>query len=103
MQLLIIAFVIVFITDLSGVVDNIKLFIWNKLYKGIAYNDNWRIHLLDCSLCQVWWIGLIYILINGFSFYMLGYIALLSFLTPQIKDLLLGIQNIIQKLINKLW
>lgn len=102
MELVFISFLIVYIIDLSGFIDNLKEFLWNRLYR-VKYNPNWRIKPFDCSLCTTWWVGLIYILFTGFSFHRLLLIALLSFLTPQIKDLLLALQRVIQEIINWIW
>lgn len=103
LELLIIAFIIVFITDLSGVVDNIHRLIWYCVYKNKPYNSKFRIKILSCSLCQTFWVGLLYLLFVGkFGVVMIGYVCLLAFLTPVFQDMLLGIKDILIRLTRKL-
>lgn len=101
LELFIIAVIIVFIIDLSGALDSFKHSIWKRLFKGMPYKEDWRLKPLDCSLCMTWWIGLLYILITSqFSILMVGYIALIAFMTPVIKDCMILIKDMITKLID---
>lgn len=101
LELFIITVIIVFIIDLSGALDSFKHSIWKMLFKVIPYKEDWRLKPFDCSLCMTWWIGLIYILITSqFSILMVGYIALLAFMTPIIKDILILSKDILTKLID---
>lgn len=101
LDLLILAVIIVFIIDLSGFIDTISEFIWNRLYKGIKYNG-WLIPKpFSCSLCMCWWVGIIYlIIIKSFTLPMLCYLAILSFFTTIIKDFLFLLKDLIGKLID---
>lgn len=102
-NLLIIAIIIVFCIDLSGGMDHLNRWVWSKLYKGIKYVD-WSIPLFGCSLCMTWWIGLLYILITSqFSILMVGYIALLAFMTPIIKDIMILLKDASTKLIDVIY
>jgi hypothetical protein len=104
LELFIIAVIIVFIIDLSGALDSFKHSIWKRLFKGIPYKEDWRLKPLDCSLCMTWWIGLIYILITSqFSILMVGYIALLAFMTPIIKDIMILLKDASTKLIDVIY
>lgn len=94
-DLLIITLVLVFIIDLSGIIGEIERMMQKKLQRKVVIRKP-----LSCSLCMTWWTGLIYILITGFSIPMLGYVALLSFLTPIFKDMLLVIRELMQKVLN---
>ena len=49
------------------------------------------------------WIGIIYLIFTGFSLYMLAYVALLAYLTPVIKDVLLYVRDLQIYIINKLY
>lgn len=88
MDLIIITLIIIFIVDISGVIDNIKHLIWKCLHPKIAYKE-FSIKPFDCSLCLTFWIGIVYSLIIGtFSLYTLLFICLLAMLTPELHQIL---------------
>ena len=102
-ELILIQLIIVFIIDLSGVVDSIKLFISKHLTKNKIVTTNFSIKPFDCSLCSTWWIGLIYLLIcHSFTIPYIALVALLSYLTPLSSSILLLIKDLAIFLINKL-
>ncbi len=83
---------LVYVTDLSGVVWDVSERIWKWRHKG----EQWRMQLIgkpwSCSMCQVFWTGLImgtlqWNLIWGMFMGSIG--AILS----------IGIKNIIKKII----
>ena len=102
-ELILIQLIIVFIIDLSGVVDSIKLFISKHLTKNKIVTTNFSIKPFDCSLCSTWWIGLIYLLIcHSFTIPYIALVALLSYLTPLSSSILLLIKDLAIFLVNKL-
>ena len=102
-ELILIQLIIVFIIDLSGVVDSIKLFISKHLTKNKIVTTNFSIKPFDCSLCSTWWIGLIYLLIcHSFTIPYIALVALLSYLTPLSSSILLLIKDLVIFLVNKL-
>ena len=102
-ELILIQLIIVFIIDLSGVVDSIKLFISKHLTKNKIVTTNFSIKPFDCSLCTTWWIGLIYLLIcHSFTIPYIALVALLSYLTPLSSSILLLIKDLAIFLVNKL-
>lgn len=102
-DLILIQLIIVFIIDLSGVVDSIKLFVSKHLTKNKIVTTNFSLKPFDCSLCSTWWIGLIYLLIcHSFTIPYIALVALLSFLTPLSSSILLLIKDLAIFLINKL-
>ena len=102
-ELILIQLIIVFIIDLSGVVDSIKLFISKHLTKNKIVTTNFSIKPFDCSLCSTWWTGLIYLLIcHSFTIPYIALVALLSYLTPLSSSILLLIKDLAIFLINKL-
>lgn len=102
-NLLWITVLVVFLIDLSGIVDSIKPVLWKWLYKGLPYNPEWRIKPWDCSLCSTWWLGIIYLLCTGlFTWFNLMLVGLLAFFTPVIKDLLIVVKELIIKVLNKI-
>ena len=103
LDLLLLACIIVFIIDLSGFIPEISERIWKILYRNVKYVD-WIIPKpFSCSLCMFFWTGIIYLIFTGFSLYMLAYVALLAFLTPVIKDVLLYVRELLIYFTNKLY
>ena len=105
LNLLILTLIIIFITDISGVVEHIKSFIIKYILKRPNIpTDALHIQLLECSLCQTWWIGLFTILITGnFTIQYIGYVAALSFLTKTFYEILILIQDVISSIIKKIY
>lgn len=103
LNLLLITITIVFCIDLSGGMDSLSHFVWKKLYPTVKYSG-WRIPLIGCSLCSSWWSGILYLLITGsFSWFLLAYVALLSYLTPVIGSTLILLKDSLIWLVNKMY
>lgn len=100
-NLLCIQIILVFIIDLSGVIDHLSSLVWKWLNPGLPYKG-WMIPLVSCSLCSTWWAGIIYILITGFTWKLLLYVALLAYFTPVTKDILIASKELLIKIINKI-
>lgn len=99
LNLLIIQLVVVFIVDLSGVMDYIKRAIWKWLKKDKPYKD-FTFKPFDCSLCSTWWIGLIYLLItHSFTIPYIAYVALLAFMASTAATALLLIKDALDTLL----
>lgn len=102
-DLILIQLIIVYIIDLSGVIDSIKLFISKYLTKNKIVTTNFSLKPFDCSLCSTWWIGLIYLIIcHSFTIPYIALVALLSFLTPLSSSILLLIKDLAIFLVNKI-
>lgn len=102
-DLILIQLIIVFIIDLSGAVESLKLFISKILTKEKIQTTNFDLRPFTCSLCSTWWIGLIYLLIcHSFTIPYIALVALLSFLTPLSSSILLLIKDLAIFLVNKL-
>lgn len=103
LNLFIIAVITVFIIDISGFVNEVKLMISKWLTKGKIISADWDLKPFTCSLCMTFWIGLIYIIcLNQFTLLNLLLVCVFSFLTPVINETLLLIKDLIIKLINKI-
>lgn len=111
LNLLLLTFVICFIVDVSGFFNFVKKFIASRLegkYINLKAEDI-KIPFVTCSLCSVWWAGIIYIcIISEFTFVNLAIVALLAMLSSNIsgfmfliKDILATIEMWLQKLISK--
>lgn len=102
-NLILITLLTVFVIDLSGIVDSVKYFLWKTWIKKGDYHS---LHLkpFDCSLCSSWWLGLIYLFVtHQFTFPLIAFQALLSFLTPVMGDFMLWVKDTITTLINVLY
>ena len=81
-NVLIISCICVIVTDLTDFWSFIKKIIWKMMFKNRPYKE-FSFKLLDCSLCQTWWLGLICLLVMGqFSLINIGYVLLIAYLTP---------------------
>ena len=111
-DLFLLTVIICFIVDCSGFFNFIKKFIASRLegkYKNLKAEDI-KIPFITCSLCSVWWSGLIDLLFVGkFTIPYIAFVAFLSLISSNIsgflfsiKDILALIENLIQRLIQKL-
>lgn len=98
-DLLWVASIIIYIVDLSGFNETLLTFI--SAYKGKRVTS---FKPFTCSLCMVWWAGLIYLLIVGaFTLPYIAMVALLSFLSVPLGQLLILIREALNKAIDKLF
>ena len=89
-DILLIATILTFITDISGVVKHIETAIckWLEIRKC-------SITLLNCSLCQTWWVGLFYLIRTGqFTLEGIAVVAVVSFLTTTIQSALWTVKDL---------
>ena len=97
-DLILVALVTIYIVDLSGFTQTWLSFLSH--YKGRKITE---LKPFSCSLCMVWWVCLIFSLVSGkCSIPVVAFIALLSFLSTPLGQLLLLIREIFLKVINKL-
>lgn len=102
-NLLLIQLIIVFIIDLSGVMNSVKLTLSKWLTKGKVASTDYRIKPFDCSLCMTWWVGLIYLfLAHSFTLPYVAIVAGFAFLTSTSKDTLLTIKDILTWILNQI-
>ena len=101
LNLFLITFIIVFIVDVSGAVDSLKSGIKWVITKGKMSNYNYRLKPFDCSTCQTFWIGLIYLLCtSNFTIPYIACVCLLSASTGLIKDFWFLCEDIIKTIIH---
>ncbi len=85
LELLALAFIIVYIVDETGIVDSFKVLI----KRWLNTKSNISLKPLDCSLCMTHWVCLVYVLIFGnFSIFVYLYILFLSCNTDNIYTLI---------------
>lgn len=103
-NLFLISILVVYIVDISGAIDSLKSGIKWVITKGKMNNSNYRLKPLDCSLCAVWWCGLIYLLVtNNFTLPYITIVALLSTFSGIIKSSILIIEDTITKIIQLIY
>lgn len=96
-NLLLLAFVVVYVVDLSGFTDS-----WRGILERMLHVKQLRqLKPFDCSLCMTFWTCNIYSLCSGFwNIGTLAYICLLSFLTQPMGALAYRMKETINKIIN---
>lgn len=98
-NLIAISFIMGFITDISRAPESLEEFIgkWLDL-------KNVHIKILECSLCQTWWLGLLFLIVsNEFSILNIAILAIISAFTFIWADLYNVIYTLITTLIRKLY
>ncbi len=91
-NLFLLATIVVFVVDVSGVVDALKAALGRWLGGTVS-----RLKPFDCSLCMVWWCGLIYVLVAGhLSLCTVAFVALLAACSVQIGGLLQTLRALLQ-------
>lgn len=101
-NLLLIATIVCYVVDISGVINSTKIFIWWLVFKNEKQFNNFNLKPFDCSLCMVFWVGLIYIIFTDFTLLNIFYVCMLSFLSSTITYFLNIIKDIIIFLLNKI-
>ena len=103
LELLLICAIIIFICDLSGAIDGL-VYPLIKRALNMPKNANIHIKFISCSLCQTWWLGLLYLLIqHAFTIPNIAYVCLLAYLTPHLKAILLYIKEFLIWIENKFY
>lgn len=91
-NILLLAVIVVFIVDVSGIVDAMKEALGRWLHVRVG-----RLKPFDCSLCMVWWCGLAYLLIVGrFSLGPVAFVALMAACSVQIGAIIQLARAILQ-------
>ena len=95
-NLILLTITICFVVDVSGFFTFVKKFVASRLegkYKNIKPEDI-KIPFITCSLCSVWWAGLIYLLFVGkFTIPYIAFVAFLSLISSNISGFLLVIKD----------
>lgn len=96
LELLLLTMIVVFIVDISGVVESIKESIGRFLRVKIE-----RLRPFDCSLCMVWWSGLSYLLAVGrFELLPIVAVSVLATFSVQIGGILQVARGLVQWVID---
>lgn len=93
----------VLVTDNTDFFDNVKKLLSSFLTSGKIKSSEYRLHLLDCSLCQSHWLGVITMFVMGcITIQNYLYILVLAISTPLINDIIILLFSIIETLIKKI-
>ena len=99
-NLFLISIIVVCIVDISGFIDTLKSALNKVITKGKFSNSNFSLKPIDCSLCMVFWAGLIYLIYcNSISLLNIAILLLIAISTPIINDIIRLLQDLIIKLI----
>ena len=91
-QLLLLAWVTVFVVDLSGVVTSFGEWMGRPLRRP-----------LSCSRCMTWWLGLLWaVCTRSLTWAVVGYIAALAYLTPVLMSAAVAVSDLLLGIISKL-
>lgn len=105
-EILLTAWVVVFVVDLSGFTGSWKAALGRWLHVD---PDKLRVKPLDCSLCMTWWVTLAVILVTGrltlYTACFCGLCALLADVmgsaTILVKDVIIAALDAVSKVIRK--
>ena len=99
LELLALAFIVVYIVDETGIVDSFKTFLkrWLNTKSDISLIS---LKPLDCSLCMTHWVCLAYVLLFGtLDIFVYLYILFLACNTDNIYTLIQKVNEAISKLL----
>lgn len=103
-NLLLIAFICVAITDIAGFPEEIKRLVWKWVFKDKREYRYFSAKPFDCSLCQTFWVGLIFIILSGaFTLENLALVLLSAVFTPIIKDVIILVKDIATKIMDTIY
>ena len=98
-DILLLAAIIVFVVDLSGFTQTWKK--WLGKWLGVQIGS---VPPLDCSLCLTFWAGLVYLIVERcFTIPALAYLALVSYCTGLMGEILTAVRELIAALVRYLW
>lgn len=103
-NLILIAYITVFIVDISGAIESFKSGLKWLLTKGKMKNSDYVLKPIDCSLCMTFWIGIAYLLItSNFTLPYLGFVCLLACFANLIKSSILLVEDVLVTIINLIY
>lgn len=95
-NILLLTMIVIYVVDISGIVGSIKSGLSRWLKVSVR-----RLKPFDCSLCMVWWCGLIYLLLEReVSLANVTYVAMLSIISVQIGGVINLLRDALQALID---
>lgn len=84
LDLLLISIIICFVIDISGIIENIEWYLGKWLGGKVIIPKPF-----SCSLCSIFWIGLIWLICNGqFTLLNIVYVCLFAAFSEQISNMI---------------
>lgn len=103
-DLILIAVIVVFIIDISGVVNSIKSGLKWVMTKGKLNSSDYRLKPFDCSLCMNFWTSLIYLLIIGkFTLPYIACVCVICCFLSFLKNAILLVGEILLSMTEKIY
>lgn len=100
-ELILLTCVICFIIDVSGFIDEFKIFAFRFIYGNTVKYREFSIKPFDCSLCATWWCTLIYAFIfDSITIQNIAICGVLSMLAEPIGQSLMLLRDILLKIID---
>lgn len=100
-DLVLVAFITIYIVDISGFTQSWRALVAKLL--GVSEDALRPLPPFDCSLCMVWWVSLVYLLVTGtFTLPWIALAALLSMMAFPFGQMLVLVRESILKLVNLL-
>lgn len=80
----VIAFSICYIVDISGIIQKLNKWCWNRIFGANLQYNGWYIPVIACSRCLTFWVVLCYsaIIARIGVIYAFGCASLFSYITP---------------------
>lgn len=96
LDLLLISIITCFIIDISGIIENMEWYLSKWLGGKVIIPKPF-----SCSLCSIFWIGLIWIITHGqFTLLNIVFVCLFAALSEEITGMLLIIKHTIHKVLD---
>lgn len=98
LDIFLLSLLVVYIVDLSGFTEA-----WLSAFSRWLGRTVREVRPFTCSLCMVWWTGVVYAIVTGrFCLPILAYTALLSYLSMTISHFMIFINELLLVCISKL-
>lgn len=98
LELLMIAIIICFVIDISGIIESIEWYLGKWLGGKVIIPKPF-----SCSLCMCFWCGLLWLLIQGqFTLFNVMLVCLIAAFSEQITNAIIILKQLIAKLEDKI-
>lgn len=102
-DLVLLAAIVCFLVEISGIVDSLRYFVWITLFKKQGRWEDISLKPISCSLCSVFWAGIIYLLVTGtWSMEGVAVVCFLSMMSSVITEILYWIREVVNWLLVKI-
>lgn len=107
LDLFYISLILVFIIDISGFTNSLRDAISKYYTKKLKINidpEEVKLPYITCSLCSVWWTGIIYLFVtHNISLYGLSLVGIYSALTSVMANFMQLILDLCNSIISKIY